>query len=82
MSSFRGAPCKKPSKTAKVMQSLMVLPKLLLNFVSKTFQKQLQMFFKVHVLKNFANFTGKQLCWSLRMPATSLKRDCNTGVFL
>ena len=24
-----------------------------------------RMFFKVGVLKNFANFTGKQLCWSL-----------------
>ena len=62
MSSFRGAPCKKPSKTAKVMQSLMVLPKLLLNFVSKTFQKQLQMFFKVHVLKNFAKISQENTC--------------------
>ena len=25
----------------------------------------LQMFFKIRVLKNFANFTGKHLCWSL-----------------
>ena len=24
-----------------------------------------QMFFKIGVLKNFANFTGKHLCWSL-----------------
>ena len=24
-----------------------------------------QMFFKLGVLKNFANFTGKHLCWSL-----------------
>ena len=24
-----------------------------------------QMFFKIGVLKNLANFTGKQLCWSL-----------------
>ena len=24
-----------------------------------------QIFFKVNVLKNFANFTGKHLCWSL-----------------
>ena len=24
-----------------------------------------QMFFKIDALKNFANFTGKQLCWSL-----------------
>ena len=45
-------------------------------------------------LKNFAIFTGKQLCWSLFVgvslspallafrPATLLKRDFNTGVFL
>ena len=25
----------------------------------------LQMFFKIGVHKNFANFTGKHLCWSL-----------------
>ena len=24
-----------------------------------------QMFFKIGVLKNFVNFTGKHLCWSL-----------------
>ena len=48
-----------------------------------------QMFFKIAVLKNFANFTGRQLCWSLFLitfqaliPATLLKRDTNTGVFL
>ena len=41
------------------------------------------------VLKNFANFTGKHLCWSLFFkklqafrPATLLKRDSYTGVFL
>ena len=41
------------------------------------------------VLKNFANFTGKHLCWSLFLimlqsfnPATFLKRDSNTGVLL
>ena len=26
---------------------------------------RLQMFFEKSVLKNFANFTGKHLCWSL-----------------
>ena len=32
----------------------------------KKLQKQLQIFFKMGVLKNFANFTtGKYLCWSL-----------------
>ena len=38
-----------------------------------------------HVLKNFANFTGKHLCWSLFpklqafRPATPLKTDSYTG---
>ena len=39
------------------------------------------MFFKIAVLKNFANFTGKHLCWSLFLhkvaglrPATLLKK--------
>ena len=47
------------------------------------------MFFKITVLRKFAIFTGKQLSWSLFlvrmqgfMPATVLKRDSNTGVFL
>ena len=46
-------------------------------------------FFKVGVLKHFANFIGKDLCWSLfliklqaRMFVTLLKRDSNTGAFL
>ena len=45
--------------------------------------------FKIGVLKNFAIFTGKHLCWSLFLikvqtfrPATLLKRGCNTDVFL
>ena len=49
----------------------------------------LQMFLKFGVLKNFANFTGKQQCWNLfsiklkaLRPATLLTRDSNTGVFL
>ena len=48
-----------------------------------------QMFFVIGVLKNFANFTGEHLCWSLFFiklqawtPAALLKRDSNTGVFL
>ena len=47
------------------------------------------MFFKIYVLENFANLTGKHLCWSFFLikmqvsrPATLLKRDSNTGVFL
>ena len=45
--------------------------------------------FKKGVLKNFAIFTGKQLWWSVFViklkasgPATLLKRDSNTGIFL
>ena len=36
---------------------------------------------KKSVFKNFANFTGKNLCWSIRL-ATLLKRDSITSVFL
>ena len=45
---------------------------------------QAQMFFKIGAFRNFAHFTGKQLCWSLLFikllawrPATLLKRDSN-----
>ena len=44
---------------------------------------------KKGVPKNFPNFAGKHLCWSLFLiklrgfrPATFLKRDSNTGVYL
>ena len=47
------------------------------------------MIFKIGVLKNFAVFTGKHLCWSLFLitlqvwwPETLLKSDSNAGVFL
>ena len=57
---------------------------------SKTFRNsRSQMFFKINVLKNFAMFIGKHLCWSLFWtklqafePAALLKADSNTGVFL
>ena len=46
------------------------------------------MFFKLGILKNFTNFTGKHLCWSsfvIRLqairPATLLKTDSDTGIF-
>ena len=46
-------------------------------------------FIKISVLKNFAIFTRKQLCWSLFLRkwqvlkhASLLKGDSNTGVFL
>ena len=47
------------------------------------------MFLKIVVLKNFANFTGKHLCWSLLLlklqtfgAASLFKRDTKTGIFL
>ena len=47
-----------------------------------------QVIFKIGVLKNFAAFTGKHLCWSLILVkllawfgATLLERDSHTGVF-
>ena len=36
-----------------------------------------QVFYKIGLLKNFAKFTGKHLCWR---PAASLKGDSNTSV--
>ena len=49
----------------------------------------LQMLFKMGVLKNFGNFTGKHPCWTLfliKLQAFSLaillKRDPNTDIFL
>ena len=53
-----------------------------------------QMFCKIGILKNFANFTGKHLCWKSLFskvadlkpadlkPATLLTGDSNTGLFL
>ena len=39
-----------------------------------------KVFCKRSCLKNFANFTGKHLCWKL--PATLLNGDSNADVFL
>ena len=49
-----------------------------------------QMFFKIGVLKNSVNFTGKMLCWShffnkvagLEKSANLSERDFSMGVFL
>ena len=48
-----------------------------------------EVFLKKGVLKNFSNFIGKRLCWSLFLmklkaggPATLSKRDSSTCVFL
>ena len=54
------------------------------------FQKQPpELFIEKAVLKNFAIFTEKHLCWSLLLKdlrtsrlASFFKRDSNTGVFL
>ena len=63
-------------------------------FKTTVFQKtnrssRSQMFFKIGLLENFANFRGKDLCWSLFLikllvwrSATLLKWDTKTGVFL
>ena len=44
---------------------------------------RLQMFFKIGVLKNFANFTGNYLCWSLFLIKflTNFIKDTATQVF-
>ena len=49
------------------------------NWVKKQPSK---MFCKKNALKNFTNLTGKHLCWSRARPATLLKSDSNTGIFL
>ena len=52
-------------------------------------KQQLELFCKKGVLRNFANFTGKHLCWSLFLielqtfkPAALFKRDSNTDFSL
>ena len=50
---------------------------LAFKFTEKHGDSRLQIFFKIGVLKIFAIFTGKHLCWSLFL----IKRDSNTGVF-
>ena len=61
----------------------------LLNSFSQFRSSRSQMLLKIGVLKNFANLTGKQLCWRLFLitlqalnSKTLSKRDSNTGVFL
>ena len=52
--------------------------RVVLFFLYFILRKQPQeMFCKKRCFKNFANFTGKHLCWSLFL----LKRDSNSGVF-
>ena len=83
MSSFCGAPCIKPSirKTAKEMQFLLKLSKVLLNLsLRPSRSSHLQIFFKTDLLKIFSNFMGKHICMCLFLiklqvwrPATLLR---------
>ena len=52
------------------------------NFLRSAFlytsrSSRLQMFFKIGVLKNCANFTGKHLCWSLFLKNSCSLKACN-----
>ena len=49
----------------KVSSSLPMLLVMLVADVAKGSNSRSQMFFKTDVLKNFAIFTGKHLCWNL-----------------
>ena len=55
-------------------------------FLYTSRSSRLQMFFKIGVLKSFANFTGKHLCWSLFLKKLAgqlyFKKVFNTVVFL
>ena len=62
---------------------------LITAFLYTSRSSRLQMFFKIGVLKNCANFTGKHLCWSLFLKNSCSLKACNfiikrfnTGVFL
>ena len=57
------------------------------NWTPKSRSSRSQMFFKIGVLKNLINLTGKYLCWILSLiklqafrPANLLKSDSNAGV--
>ena len=62
--------------------------KFLIQNTSRGRSSRLQMIFKIDVLKDFAIFTGKHLCWSLFLimlqvlrSATLSERDSITGVY-
>ena len=66
-----------------------IFPPVTFFSVSRNRSSRLQLFFKINVLKNLANFTRKCLCRSLFlikfqtwMSATSSKTDSSTSVFL
>ena len=60
-----------------------------MQFGFQKYRSSRSMFFRIGVLKNFAMFTGKNLCWSLFLiklqawkPAILFKRDSKIGIFL
>ena len=74
----------------KTIKNFTAINKYCFKWDYNPFQKKPpKVFYKKAVLKNFAIFTGKRLCWSLFLiklqdssPAFLLKRDSNTGLFL
>ena len=69
---------------------LLIYEKITYKVLCKNIEKSSgsQLFFKIGVLKNLVNFTGKHLCSSLFLvkwqawgPSTLWKRDSNTGAF-
>ena len=50
---------------------------LITAFLYTSRSSRLQMFFKIGVLKNCANFTGKHLCWSLFLKNSCSLKACN-----
>ena len=53
------------SRRNQVVRTLLVTNKLIPSPPGRARSSRLQMFFKISVLKNFANFTGKHLRWSI-----------------
>ena len=87
-------PCGKSLSTLIILLGTLFLDiylqKLVISFHDKIIRSsRWQMFFKIGVLKNFAIFTEKHLCWSLFLimlqtiwPVTFYKRDSNRCIFL
>ena len=87
---------RKKNREEKIIIRHNKVAKWLFNYFFKKIQKQPpevkkqspEGFCKKGVLKNFANFTEKHLCWSLfnkvasLQPASFLKRDSNSSAFL
>ena len=63
-----------------IIQKIMSPRKSEVDVTIKFCQKQsLQIVFKIGVIKNFVNFTGKHLCWSLLL--MKFRTDSHTDVF-